>query len=190
MALFRRKDDSKAVADRDEPEDEPELTVARAGGPRKKESPTPTRKQAEAARRQRLTRKVSKKDAARERRAARTKAMQAQDNTPEKVLLRDYVDARRNIGEYMLPGVLIMFVGLFLAQLAPGIASMAILVIYVLLAAVAIDIFVMWRGFKRVLAQRLPRSATRGLLMYGMNRAIQFRRMRRPAPRIRRGDRY
>ena len=28
----------------------------------------------------------------------------------------------------------------------------------------------MWRGFKRVLAERLPNASTKGLLMYGMTR--------------------
>lgn len=189
MALFRRKDTPPA-AEVQEPEDEPQPDVGSFGGPQRKDAPTPTRRQAEAARRERLTKKVSKKDASRDRRAARMKAMHERDNTPEKALLRDYVDARRSVGEFLLPGVLLMFVGLFLAQLAPGIAMLATTVIYLLFAAVAVDMFVMWRGFKRVLAQRLPRSSRRGLLMYGINRAIQFRKMRMPKPRVRRGDRY
>lgn len=186
MALFRRNDDSPAVGDQDEPEPD----VAKVGGPQKKDAPTPTRKQAEAARRERLTKKVTKKDAARANRAARMKAMQERDNTPEKTLLRDYVDARRSIGEFLLPGVLVLFVGLFLAQLAPAIAMIATVVIYLLFAAVLVDMFIMWRGYKRVLAERLPRSSSRGLFMYGMNRTIQFRKLRQPKPRLRAGDRY
>jgi hypothetical protein len=48
----------------------------------------------------------------------------------------------------------------------------------------------MWRGFKQVLAKRLPNAPTRGLLMYGMNRSIQIRRFRMPPPRIKRGDAF
>jgi len=48
----------------------------------------------------------------------------------------------------------------------------------------------MWRGFKKVLAERLPRVSPKGLLMYGMNRMIQIRRFRMPSPRIKRGDVY
>ena len=46
----------------------------------------------------------------------------------------------------------------------------------------------MWRGFKKVLAERLPKAPPKGLLMYGMNRMIQIRRFRMPPPRIKRGE--
>jgi hypothetical protein len=61
---------------------------------------------------------------------------------------------------------------------------------YVFLLVAVIDVFLMWRGFKKVLADRLPRASTRGLLMYGMNRCIQIRRFRIPPPRVKRGEGY
>jgi hypothetical protein len=61
---------------------------------------------------------------------------------------------------------------------------------YVFILLVLLDSYLMWRGFKRVLAERLPGASTRGLLMYGVNRSIQIRRFRLPAPRLKRGDRY
>jgi hypothetical protein len=186
VALFRSKADPPATGD----ETEPEPDVGQPGAPRKKDAPTPTRRQAEAARRERLTTKRTKKDNARANRAARMKAMQERDGTPEKTLMRDYIDSRRNVAEFILPGVVLLFIGMFLAQVIPAIATLITLAIYVILAAALVDLFVMWRGFKRVLAQRLPRSSTRGLFMYGMNRAIQFRKIRMPKPRIRRGERY
>ena len=48
----------------------------------------------------------------------------------------------------------------------------------------------MWRGFKRVLAERLPGASPKGLLMYGMTRSTQIRRFRMPPPRIKRGEAY
>jgi hypothetical protein len=48
----------------------------------------------------------------------------------------------------------------------------------------------MWRGFKKLLAVRVPKASTRGLLMYGVNRAIQIRRFRMPAPRVKRGESF
>ena len=59
---------------------------------------------------------------------------------------------------------------------------------YVFILAVLADCYLMWRGFKRVLADRLPGAPTRGLMMYGVNRSIQIRRFRMPAPRLKRGD--
>ena len=40
----------------------------------------------------------------------------------------------------------------------------------------------MWRGFKKVLADRLPKASPKGLLMYGMTRSTQIRRFRIPRP--------
>src|SRR5690606_3025212 len=61
---------------------------------------------------------------------------------------------------------------------------------YVFLLVAIVDVALMWRGFKKVLAQRMPGTPTRGLLMYGMNRAIQIRRFRIPPPRVKRGEGY
>jgi Protein of unknown function (DUF3043) len=185
VALFRRKD--TATSD----DHEPEPLVTEVGtGPRKKGAPTPTRKQAEAARRQRLTKKVNKKDAARMQRAERTKAIQARDNTPEKALLRDYVDARRNLGEFLLPGMIVILGATFLSSRFPTVALIATVLTYVFIFTVVVDSYLLWRGFRKVLAERLPRSSTRGLLMYGMNRSIQIRRFRMPPPRVKRGEAF
>ncbi|SDS13903.1 DUF3043 domain-containing protein [Microlunatus soli] len=186
MALFGRKNQ----APQEEQASDPGLVTESGSGPRKKDAPTPTRKQAEAARRERLTKQVSKKDAARAQRAERMKAIQARDNTPEKALLRDYIDARRNIGEFLLPGLVVILGASFLYTLLPNITLVSTVLMYVFILVVLLDSFLMWRGFKKVLAQRLPKSSTRGLLFYGINRSIQIRRFRMPAPRIKRGEAY
>ena len=187
MALFRRKN-SDPFSEVDEPAVTDSADEVR--GPQKKGAPTPTRKQAEAARRERLTKQVTKKEAAQMQRAERAKAMQARDNTPEKALLRDYVDSRRNLGEFLLPGMIVILGASLLYSIAPNISLIATVVMYLFILTVLIDSFLMWRGFKRVLADRLPRSTPRGLLMYAMNRSIQIRRFRMPAPRIKRGEQY
>jgi hypothetical protein len=185
VALFGRKD----TPAKDEYDVEPLVTEV-GTGPRKKGGPTPTRKQAEAARRERLTRQVSKKDAARMQRTERTRALQARDNTPEKALLRDYVDARRNLGEFLLPGMIVILGASFLYQVLPNVSLIATVFMYVFIFAVLVDSYLMWRGFRKIMAERLPKSSTRGLLMYGMNRSIQIRRFRMPKPRIKRGEAF
>ena len=78
----------------------------------KKDRPTPTRKEAEAARRQRVTPDADTKKEARAEAAGRTgpsglRAMSARERAPEKALMRDYIDSRRNLGEYLLPSVVV-----------------------------------------------------------------------------------
>jgi hypothetical protein len=160
----------------------------------RKPGPTPSRKEAEAARRQRVTQTYSKREsramASRSNRSDRMRAMAARDNTPEKALMRDYVDARFSIGEVLLPALVLILVISFLNSVLPQAAVIGTVVMYVYVLAVLADLFLMWRGFKKVLAARLPGTSTRGLLFYGANRAIQIRRFRIPAPRVKRGEKY
>lgn len=188
MALFRRSND---------PAPEPEATQTseqQLAGPAKKDRPTPSRKEAEAARRQRVTRTLSKKEAraesARQARSQRMKNVSAREAVPEKALMRDYVDARFSIGEFLLPSLVVILALSFVGTRWPGVTLISTVVMYLFILAVLFDGFVMWRGFKKVLAARLPKASTRGLVMYGMNRCIQIRRFRMPAPRIKRGDAY
>ncbi len=71
-----------------------------------------------------------------------------------------------------------------------AIAGIATLAMYLFILAVVFDNFLMWRGFKKVLAARLPKASPKGLLMYGMTRGTQLRRFRMPAPRVKRGEGY
>jgi hypothetical protein len=171
----------------------PAGTSARTSAP-KKDRPTPSRKEAEAARRQRVNRTLTQKEARRlnsqQSREQRMRSTNAREATPEKALLRDYVDTRRNLGEFLLPSLVVILAASFLSALDQRISAITTLAMYLFILAVLADSALMWRGFKRVLAERLPGASTRGLMMYGINRAIQIRRFRMPPPRLKRGDTY
>lgn len=189
MALFRRNTSQNPEP---EPDDALPSTISETG--RKKAGPTPSRKEAEALRRQRVTRqltpKEARKEAAAKNRVERMRSLNAREATPEKALMRDYIDARFSVGEFLLPSLVIILALSFLNTVWPAMTLFATVTMYVYIIAVLVDGFVMWRGFKRVLAERLPRVSPKGLLMYGMNRMIQIRRFRIPAPRIKRGELY
>ena len=165
-------------------------------GPRvaKKDRPTPSRREAEAARRQRVHRTLTPKEARRlasqQNREQRMRAVTAREAAPEKTLMRDYVDARFSIGEFLLPSLVVILAVSFLTAVYPTVSAITTAAMYLFILAVLFDSFLLWRGFKRVLAERLPGAPTRGLMMYGINRAIQIRRFRMPAPRIKRGGSY
>ncbi|OYO21635.1 hypothetical protein CGZ93_10060 [Enemella dayhoffiae] len=191
MGLFRpyRKDvkSDPAVSD---PEPTPEPL---AKGPRKKDAPTPTRRQAEAARKERLNPTLSPKEARRQSAAAnrerRMAAMEARDSTPEKQLMRDMVDARWNLGEFLLPAMVLMLALSFLQSVYPQMSMIALVAMYGFLALVLLDLFLLWGRYKKLLAQKHPGVSTKGkgLMMYGFNRSIQMRRLRMPKPTIARG---
>jgi hypothetical protein len=186
VALFRRNTQPAAS-------EQPAATVDHAPSG-KKDRPTPTRKEAEAARRQRVTTTLSKTEAraaaSRQTRAERMKAINAREATPEKALMRDYIDARFNLGEFLLPSVVLILAITILGSYWATVTVIATLAMYVFILGVFVDGYLMWRGFKKVLAARLPKASPKGLLLYGMTRSTQIRRFRSPAPRIKRGEAY
>lgn len=185
---YQRKDEPAASQSAAEPlVDEP----AQRG---RKDGPTPTRKQAEAARRERLnpsiTKKEARKQASKANRSQRIDHMRAADSTPERALLRDHIDAHRRLGEFLLPGLLLIL-GLTLAQsFWPPATLVSMILMYTYIVLVIIDIVLMWRGYKKLHAERFPNTPLRGLMLYGANRCIQMRRLRMPRPRLERGDSY
>lgn len=185
MALFRRNSQPAT------PEPTTTLESAPSG---KKDRPTPTRKEAEAARRQRMNTTLSKKQsraaASRQSRSERMKTISAREAVPEKVLMRDYIDARFNLGEFLLPSVVVILAVTLLGSYWPVVTLIATMAMYLFIIGVFLDGYLMWRGFKKVLGKRLPKASPKGLLMYGMTRSTQIRRFRSPAPRIKRGETY
>jgi hypothetical protein len=185
VALFRRNSQPAT------PDPTTTLESAPSG---KKDRPTPTRKEAEAARRQRMNTTLSKKQsraaASRQSRSERMKTISAREAVPEKVLMRDYIDARFNLGEFLLPSVVVILAVTLLGSYWPAVTLIATLAMYLFIIGVFVDGYLMWRGFKKVLAKRLPKASPKGLLLYGMTRSTQIRRFRSPAPRIKRGETY
>lgn len=196
MRLFRpyRSEDRAAEpeATATSPEPTEDVAGARARGPRRKDGPTPSRRDAEAARRERVRPTLSKKEArarvTQQRREARLSEMAARDNTPEKALLRDVIDTRWNLTEFMLPAMILMLALSMLERTVPALSLGALVAMYGFLALAVLDYVLLWRRFKKLLAARHPRSSSKGLAFYGLNRAIQIRRLRMPPPRLKRGE--
>jgi len=182
VALFRRN--NQAVTP------EPATPTVDRSPTGKKDRPTPTRKEAEAARRQRMTTTLSKKEAraasSRQNRAERMKAVSAREAAPEKVLMRDYIDSRFNLGEFLLPAVVVILAVTIAGSYWPTVTVVATMAMYLFIIGVFVDGYLMWRGFKKVLASRLPKASPKGLLLYGMTRSTQIRRFRSPQRRTRR----
>jgi hypothetical protein len=172
--------------------------AATTGG---KGRPTPSRKEAEAARKQSLK---LPKDPKAARRAARERDRQARaeqraalmagderalpvrDQGPVRRYTRDFVDSRFTIAEYFIFVALAVLVLGFIpnptVQFAVSIAWMA------LIALVAFDeLFLLFR-LNSSLRQRFPdKTERKGALWYAALRTLQLRRFRLPPPRIRRG---
>ena len=189
MGLFSTNKDKEAAP---EPAATPETPGA---GPRAKSVPTPKRRDAEAARRQRLNPQLSPKEAKRRSReqasAERRKEMSAIDNAPGKLLMRNWVDTRFNLAELSMPILMTMLLFvLVLAPVFPTLVEPATYATWGFMVLIGIDITRMWRGFKKLAAERIPREPLKGLLYYGFNRSLSVRRLRVPRPVLKRGDTF
>lgn len=178
--------------------DLPEVDPARAG----KGRPTPKRKEREAANNRGLLAdpKQDTKDRrakAREQREREYKAMRegdernmpAEHRGPERRFLRDFVDARTGIGEFMLPMAIVFVVlSLFMTQ-APVVGFVLIVFFYVLVLAAAVETYITIRRIKKHFGARYGEDRLpRGWTFYVISRALNMRRFRVPRPKVGRGE--
>lgn len=175
--------------------------VAPAAREGAKNRPTPKRREQEAARRRPLVETDRKKarnaDRAkrREQMAKQRQAMltgdeahlPARDKGPVKRFIRDYVDARWGIAEFMLPVMLVVLALSFVRQ--PWAMLIVFVLVYGLIAAAVVDTFLMWRRVRKKLTATFGEDAVqRGDGFYAAMRAFQMRRTRMPRPIVSRGD--
>jgi hypothetical protein len=169
----------------------------------KKGRPTPKRKEAEAARKvsslapaSTKAEKQRAKAAAREARIANRaaymrgdeNALPLRDKGPVKKFVRNYVDARRSVGEFFLP---IIFVVLFLTLIPSKIFQLgSIAVMYSVLVISVVDGFLLSRKLKKEVIAKFPGAELKGIGMYGWLRSTQMRRMRTPKPAIKAGQSF
>jgi hypothetical protein len=171
----------------------PGAASAQPAQQKKKAVPTPTRKEAEAARMERLHPTLSPAEQRKRDREARTASREDQfrkaEEQPGRALLRDFLDSRKGMAQYWMPVIMVsLALALAAMYLSPDLALVATFIPYLALAALAVHIFLLWGQYKKLHAERLPKEPVKGLLAYLINRIISLRRFRMPAPRVKPGD--
>lgn len=185
-------------ADHDEA---PPVTVAeRPASQQAKGRPTPSRKDAEAARKQTLKIPVDPKAA---RKAARQRATQertqaqaalrsgderhlpARDAGPVKAFARQYVDSRLSAGEFFIPvAVAILVLGFVKVT---WVAEALVWVWVLMLVGVVADSFYLWFRLRQLLPEKFPNESHKGVVAYAVMRSLQIRRLRLPKPKYKAG---
>lgn len=112
-------------------------------------------------------------------------ALPPRDRGPVRRFIRDYVDARRSIGEYFLPVIVLVLFMTIVPILEVQLA--AIVLMYSVLLFSIMDGFFLSRKIKREVANRFPEASLKGLGMYGWLRSTQIRKLRAPTPKVKRG---
>jgi hypothetical protein len=185
--LFRRTEKSAATATREE--------VVKVGG---KGRPTPSRKEAQAAARERARAATDKKAAQKLMREKRTESnrrmregmkageerfLPARDQGPVRRFVRDWVDSRISVAEFLLP--LLILIMVLQSSGAAGLSSIIWSVMIVLL--VVDTIWIRFR-LKRDLKAKFPDESLRGTTFYAFIRMLQLRFMRLPKPAVKFGQ--
>jgi Flp pilus assembly protein TadB len=164
-----------------------------------KGAPTPKRSVQQAARRRPLVpddRKAAREQSRSTVRDERARMRQALDTDDERYLplrdkgpnrryIRQFVDARVNIGEFLMIAALVFVILSFFQSLA--VQSAVLMAFWVLIVAVIVDCVLLRRTLKKKLTEKFG-SPNQGDLWYGVTRALQLRRLRLPKPQVRRGQ--
>ncbi|QCU78018.1 DUF3043 domain-containing protein [Citricoccus sp. SGAir0253] len=194
--MFGRKKTSETPA----PEAAPAVTAEEVrAADRQKKGPTPTRAEREAARRRPLVpddrkaaRAAQREAEAAERHRMRVametgdeRHMPLRDRGPQKRYARDFVDARLGLGEWLM---VIVLVYVFLAFLPSSSVQLWLTFsLWALVLLVVLEGILVALQLKRRLTAKFG-AVERGVLWYGVMRAMQLRRLRLPKPQVKRGQ--
>ncbi|MFN8125864.1 MAG: DUF3043 domain-containing protein [Candidatus Nanopelagicales bacterium] len=181
------------------PAETPEESVPAAQQP--KGRPTPSRKDAEAHRKQNLKvpadPKAARKAMKQREREARMEAraglmagderyLPARDQGPAKAYVRNYIDRKRRLSEYFIFIAVAILLVAFVRN--PQVQNLVSLVWFLIAGIVLLEVgWVLFR-LNRDLTERWPDKAERkGCLLYAALRMLQIRRLRIPPPKVKPG---
>lgn len=162
--------------------------------------PTPTRKEREAARKRPLV-PNDRKQAAKEHRekmnAARERArigmangeekyLPQRDRGPQKKWVRDYVDARISIGEFLIPVMFVVIILTFIPSVEAQ--TISILALWAFFLVAVLDSTLLGFIVRRKLAQKFGADKVEKVRWYAAMRSLQLRILRLPKPQVKRGQ--
>lgn len=162
--------------------------------------PTPTRKEREAARKRPLV-PNDRKQAAKEHRekmnAAREKArigmangdekyLPQRDKGPQKRWVRDYVDARISIGEFLIPVMFFVIILTFIPSIEAQ--TISIIGLWAFFLVAVLDSTLLGYIVRRKLTQKYGADRVEKVRWYAAMRSLQLRMLRLPKPQVKRGQ--
>jgi hypothetical protein len=117
-------------------------------------------------------------------------ALQPRDRGPMKKLARDYVDAHRRPAEFYMYALIVLVIALVAGKSHKALNSDLEYLLLAIIAVIIVDALLLRRSIAKLAKERLPGESTRGVTFYAIMRALQLRRFRNPAPRIKPGDSF
>lgn len=167
-----------------------------------KGKPTPKRRVQEAAHQRPIVMdpKASTKDKREQARARRAKEQQAlltgdernmpaEHRGPERRFIRDFIDARTGLGEYLMPAsIVFVLISLFFND-NPNVSGWIILGFYILVFVTLGETFWAMRSLRGLMSAKFNGAPMpRGWRLYAAGRMLNLRRLRVPRPIVKRGE--
>jgi hypothetical protein len=171
---------------------------AKPGG---KGRPTPSRKEAEAAARERAKGAKDKRAATRQMRQKRAmqnakmreglkagdeRFLPARDQGKVRSFIRDRVDSRLSMAELLLPLLVVIMVLTYSGNPALDRFGQSLWLVTIVL--VSLDTLLLVFRLKRELKRRFPEESHKGAVLYALLRAMQVRFFRLPKPKVKLGQ--
>ena len=163
---------------------------------------TPSRKDAEAARKKQMKTSTSRKEQTKKQKVARNAArgrtrdamrgdgddryLPLREQGSVRRFCRDYIDRRFNMAEFLLPILIVILLFSFVNRPWAQLAVVALWSVTIL--ATIVEEIVLLRGLRKELKARFEPGDTRGCLPYSLLRTTQLRRFRMPKPQVKRGE--
>jgi DUF3043 family protein len=201
VRLLRRRSETPAEVD---PDQQVAADAAAPGRPSGKGRPTPRRREAqrrrtgpvapppktrrEAVRRMREQGTDRRSEAREGLRAGDERYLPPRDQGPERRMVRNIVDSRRNAGVLFLVSAVVYFIGLLIpsVQIKAAITALWLTVLILLI----VDSALIGLRIRKLMRERFPDSkeSLGRLIFYGATRATMIRRWRIPKPAVEVGD--
>ena len=176
---------------------DPETNSVQSG----KGRPTPSRKEAEAARKttirakrgtkegKKASREADRMERARQRQgmlAGDPRFLPARDQGPVREFVRDFVDGRYTVAEYFIfMAVVVLLLG-FINN--PSIQQLVSVGFFLMATLIVVDTSILIIQLSIRTKKAFPeKSDRRGIILYALMRTLQYRRLRMPKPRVQRG---
>jgi hypothetical protein len=162
---------------------------------------TPTRKEREALNQRPLVptdRKAASKDYRAQQAEARNRArigmasgdekyLPARDRGAQRRYARDYVDARYNVGELMVPFMFLVIIMTFLPD--QNIAQLGILTLWGFFFVAIVDVLIVTVLLRRRIEAKFGTDTMeKGVRWYAAMRTLQMRQLRLPKPQVKRRE--
>ncbi|MGY4856797.1 DUF3043 domain-containing protein [Cryobacterium sp. AP23] len=171
-----------------------------AGAPTGKGQPTPSRRVQEAANKRPLVpddRKLAAKQARAKSAEAREKArlgmaagedkyLPMRERGPQKRFARDYIDARFNVGEFMIPVMFLVILLTFFPD--PNVQTYGILALWAFFLVAIVDCVILGFILTKKIEAKFGSDRAEKVRWYAAMRALQLRVMRLPKPQVKRGE--